>query len=289
MINLFPNLIKKVRSQKPSHSIAIERSDSDIVEEIHETFFTEVDRLMQESRIINSVSGEKMSLVEKMEVLNRNGFHSTTIKNVRKDTVRLDSLASENKIKIATVEAIRYFSFKYPQYKFITEDSIKKICEKYGLIYSVPDHYIGFIPEKNVIDIANFKIDPSDECFYVHPFYGYLFKADGYCNKIQFDEFKQKVKSGEINNGDKDSMYYGEDYISSLHSNVISKEPMMIAAPIRDFNTTFMKVENFKLVSNIKDPIIFKPVQFEGYKFYLIVTAWGLEASDPIVVNERMN
>jgi hypothetical protein len=66
--------------------------------------------------------------------------------------------------------------------------------------------------------------------------------------------------------------------------------PLEIAAPASDFDTTGMELKNFKLSPiEFPDPIVLQPVFFEGSKHYLIVTAWGLEASDEMVVNEKMN
>jgi len=51
-----------------------------------------------------------------------------------------------------------------------------------------------------------------------------------------------------------------------------------------------MKVKDFKISKiEIPDPVVLKPVYYGGQKHYLIVTAWGLEASDELVVNEKMN
>lgn len=39
----------------------------------------------------------------------------------------------------------------------------------------------------------------------------------------------------------------------------------------------------------IPDPVVLKPVIYNSQKYYLIVTAWGLEAGDEIVVNSNHN
>ena len=51
-----------------------------------------------------------------------------------------------------------------------------------------------------------------------------------------------------------------------------------------------MELKNFKLSKiEIPDPVVLKPVFFKGMKHYLIVTAWGLEASDELVANQNHN
>jgi len=60
-----------------------------------------------------------------------------------------------------------------------------------------------------------------------------------------------------------------------------------ICAPKSDFNTMGYEVrEGYKLVY---DPIVLQPVEYNGIKGNLIITAWGDEASDEIVVNQTMN
>ena len=58
---------------------------------------------------------------------------------------------------------------------------------------------------------------------------------------------------------------------------------LQICAPQKDFDTTGKVVRNRKLM--IEDPIVLQPVKYG----YLILTAWGDEASDPIVVNKINN
>ena len=51
-----------------------------------------------------------------------------------------------------------------------------------------------------------------------------------------------------------------------------------------------MELKDFKLSKiEIPDPVVLQPVNFKGEKYYLIVTAWGDEASDELVVNETLN
>lgn len=281
------NLFKKNRQPE-----TITKDQVALVAEIHETFFTEVDRILEESKVIHAISGETMSLVEKQEILRDNGFVGTMAKKQGASKETMYKLDSENRHKIATNNAIRYFSHKYPQYKFITEESIKRICEKYGLIYGESNRYVGFIPENNVQDLRNFKIDPNDDCYSI----GYLpsikkYSDRSFVNRIEFDEIKDLLKkeTGFDNIIFEDDSIYADGRGMLWRNSVVRKLSLEIAAPVKDFNTWGMEIKNSKLVADLKDPVIFKPVHYDGYKFYLIVTAWGAEASDPLVINERMN
>ena len=70
------------------------------------------------------------------------------------------------------------------------------------------------------------------------------------------------------------------------------KCPLEIAAPLEDFNMKGAELKDFKISNipiKIPDPVVLKPVIFNNNKYYLIVTAWGKEASDEIVVNSKFN
>ena len=68
---------------------------------------------------------------------------------------------------------------------------------------------------------------------------------------------------------------------------MLQDKTLLIAAPKKDFNITdTQEIKKFKLFDKpVPDPVILAPV-IGGY---LIVTAWGDEASDPIIQNEINN
>ena len=63
----------------------------------------------------------------------------------------------------------------------------------------------------------------------------------------------------------------------------INGKNLLIIAPEHKLNVSKGKIEDNVL--KIKDPIVLQPVK-EGY---LIVSSWGLEASDELVVNKINN
>lgn len=67
------------------------------------------------------------------------------------------------------------------------------------------------------------------------------------------------------------------------------KEYMWIAAPLKDMEQKGYKLEGVELKRDIPDPIILLNYNAKGVSLDCIITAWGDEASDPIVVNEKMN
>lgn len=222
------------------------------VEEIHETFFTEVDRIMEEVRDNNDP--ETKQLIERSERLSKLGFASMPA--VREGRIKVTEAKNNQK----TLEAARYFSAKYP-YKFITEKSVKKICEKYGLIYGSVQLYIGEVPEKNLEQLENFSIADEDRAYDCSHMIG------GPVYKTSFNDAEEK----------RQNYHYG-----------ISKSGLEICAPLSMFDMHRNEVKNYKL-QEVPDPIVLQPVMYKDESYYLIVTAWGEEASDENVVNEKMN
>lgn len=220
-----------------------------IIKEIHDSFNSEVDRLLNEANIHNAKLDEDKDICARGKRLKDLGFENTKeavlYKNNSRERYRNDQL----------IETINYFSMKYPNYKFITERGVNTICEKYNLILGSVCDYIGDVPDKNIDHIEKFKIDDIDKC--------YLSERGGY--PISYKEFKSLNKDDAI------------------------KSPLEIVAPISDFNLRNKRIKNHELVDIIPDPIVLQPVYHNNKKHYLIVTAWGLEALDELVVNQKMN
>ena len=245
-----------------------EKSVSQIIEEIHESFYTEVNKLLESANIQSSLATDKQDIIDKRNRLVALGFYSSSeVKEAESEIQRLQTLERENSQKKELIEAINYFSFKYPAYKFITEESVKKICQKYGLVYGIIDHYIGTVPDKNLKHMEYFKISEDDEC--------YLFKEYYYGNRIE----EELINIKEYR------------HLFKFNRNIaFSKLPLEIAAPVTDFNLESHEVKNFKISKTpIPDPVVLKPVIFNTQKYYLIVTAWGDEASDELVLNSNHN
>ncbi len=255
------------------------------IQEIHETFFTEVQRLEQQAKVKEDETPEDPKLLEKAERLRKLGFDTTKeSRKAQEEEARLMNVRSRNFNKEKMIEAIRYFQIKYPQYKFITEESVKKICKKYGLIYGPVGKYKGDVPEKNLRQIEEFNIHPEDKVW------------------VRYLRDTSVMGRGPVSIGIADyedvKRWEEEQKISDLPPAVIrmrndeyyEEDPLEIAAPKDDFDTQDMEIEDYKLTQkSIPDPVVLQPVQHRLEKYYLIVTAWGDEASDPYVVNEKNN
>lgn len=274
----------------------IKKSVKETIEEIHETFYTEVDRIKKECSNLNSLETTKQALIDKRNKLVDNGFRNTKeCKEAEIEINRLRTLSAENTQKEKIAKAANYFSFTYPHYKFITEDSVKKICQKYNLIYGEVSKYIGTVPDLNLKQIQEFKIKEEDECYAKYYNYrgGWNSSKDFTCylNNILEEREKQKEYENYIAGHDGAYIHRPINFRSPFESHEsIEKCPLEICAPLKDFDTRNMEVKDFKLSKiEIPDPVVLKPVHFESSKYYLIVTAWGDEASDPLVQNPIHN
>lgn len=234
----------------------------DQVKEIHDAFNSEVDRILAECNITLS-NDEDLS---KGNRLNRLGFVNTDEAN------RARELASEKHRANELRKLIQCFAIKYPQYKLITPESVQKLCDKYDLHCGVVHQYIGSVPDKNLADIERFKID-EDDILYLE-FYStfgsrnienlsdLIGRSINYANKSTYDRWLSDMQRFRL-------------------GRVVYKCPMFICAPKQDFKLPEK--------SKIPDPIVLQPVVFDRKCLFLIVTAWGAEASDPDVVNDKMN
>lgn len=65
-----------------------------------------------------------------------------------------------------------------------------------------------------------------------------------------------------------------------------NKKPFKICASVKDFDTKNMNItDGYKLQQNIPDPVVLQPVKGG----YLVVSKWGLEGKDELLVNETNN
>lgn len=293
MINLF---------KKATEVLTKPQTTNEIIEEIHDTFYTEVDRLLADAKILKPLDTDKQDLIDKSARLKSLGFTNTTeVSSSESEIKRLKDLETENTIKDNLREAINYFSFKYPQYKFITEESVRKICEKYNLVYSEVSNYVGEVPDANLEHIENFKIDEADECYLkIVNFRGLIGMRSDFLgvgnnrdiNAISFADYKEAITPTPFDLND--DLYSQKRALRLQMSNHFSesydKASLEICAPIKDFKKELMELKDFKLSKiEIPDPVVLKPVFFKGRKHYLIVTAWGQEASDELVINQNHN
>lgn len=150
------------------------------------------------------------------------------------------------------IKKIEEYKVKYPLHKFIDEKTVKTICSKYDLSLAWARNYIAEIPEKCQKSIIAFRVQRGD-----------------------------KRSPQEMLN--QNSFYLIDGYGHAIATELIPGNNLLVMAPDSKLNTEGQIKDGHVLKND--DPIVLQPVK-EGY---LIVTSWGLEASDPMIVNEINN
>jgi hypothetical protein len=209
-----------------------EKSNVELIEQIHNEVYSAHDLLLKEAENILNKRIDDYKVQDYQKLINL-GFNNE--KNIIKHKEEVTKIEESKFIK----STIKNYTFKYPFNKFINEDSVVRICEKYGLLLTDVNRFIGAIPEINQKEIINFKVDKKD-------------LPNSY------------IKESEYTTG----------------------TGLLIIATRDQLNMKSARVQGHKLVDIIKDdPIVLQPVK-EGY---LIVSAWGIEASDKEVQNSKFN
>lgn len=259
MFSIFKKKVAAIIANAPS--IVSHVSAKEKVAEIHNAFDIAGDVALIEANTVLSKAADE-ALIEKAERLKSLGFTSM------KEVVDLNKDVSDKKKAALKADIVSKYSTKYPQYKFIFESQVKEICKKYGLVCGTVNLYLGTIPDKNIAEIAAFKV--SDDDTYATEQY----QSDGY--KYTMTQVNEKLARQEIKLKECDE--------SALHKGrrEYEKVPFYICAPEKD-----MHIHNHRKngVMLIPDPIVLHWVP-EGY---LIVSKWGLEGQDPDLTNEKMN
>jgi len=261
--------------------LLLKKRNSKLIKKIHNSFYSEVDQLLLFAKNKEEEDNSKDDIIIKSNRLKKYGFTSTKEAKLANQKINENfKVLNDNKKKDNLIEAINYFSRKYPLYKFITQESVMKLCEKYCLIYGDVKYYIGDVPEKNLQQIEKFKIDKEDECYVISE--KFLYSPNKLENNISYSEYelgkleKQRILEKPI--------------ILLMNEIKHYLSPLEIVASSKDFDLNNMEIKNFKISKKeIPDPVVLKPVFYNGDKYYLIITAWGDEASDESVVNTNFN
>lgn len=249
------------------------KTTKELVQEIHETFNTEVERLLEMAGV-TLPDNTNRAVIERANRLKSLGFNRAHDALVGwREAAQSKLIEKENAKRDTLKRAIIYFQQKYPHYKFIDDEGITRICKKYGLIHAPCHRYTGIVPEKNIMEMESFKINDDDICWQ-ETTYAYHRSEITFISK---SEGEQKVKECK-------------KMCPSTRDSWVQPGTRSMAAPRKDFDLTGMHIDTDGITAvNIPDPVVFEPVVFEGNKYYLISTAWGDEASDEDVVNHIMN
>jgi DNA-binding MarR family transcriptional regulator len=257
----------------------------ELVQEIHNAFDNAQDVLLKEAReIINANKVSNAPHVKKMEEL---GFVNSKV--VKKASARLRKAVETAK----QAEIVLYYREEYPFLKFLTEEKLDEICEKYNLIYAPVGNYLEDVPEKNLKEIEAAKpLNPKDarsEEFHTAKFKG---KHGTQKERKALENFRVDTKGYSLYTSqarvELDRLGLGKHklYLERFEFTARDTGGLFIAAPKHHFDLSNLSNNKersfFQLkTTKLEDPIVFRYVK-HGIQ---VLSKWGLEANDPELAN----
>ena len=239
-----------------------------LIRQIHLDFYNQENQLKQD---LPTLIKEQKQLVDssasaavKYSKLQSLGFNqSKTTQSLQKVMEDNEEYAKVLRNMEVTLKALNFFKQAYPDCKFLTPNQVVKLCKKYGFVCGPVTFYTGMIPDENMAELMEKVQHISDSVKFgtlTHPRF--------------FNNAKRS--NGEYRSA---SNYDG------------NSAPLEIIAPLKEFDLESLAFKDqYFLEEKIKpipivadDPIVLQPVVYDGYKYYLIMTAWGDEANDPLV------
>lgn len=246
------------KQNEQSETLVLEtniKSDNEIIQEIHDSYDNAHEEIISWANdIISKANTEDINKGERLAKL---GFINTIKAKFSEKEIKLKKEAKEK------AELINYYNIHYPFNKFISREQVSQINKKYNLVCVTADCYLEDIPEKSLQEIENFKIKNNKDLV----FQGVL------------DDWKYKETFNFLTIEECENRKLIE----------VKEEGLYISCPKSEakINSGYsVKEDGFVLKDKeVKDPIVLKPV----VGGFLIVTKWGLEASDEIVINQNLN
>jgi hypothetical protein len=265
---------------------------NEIIAAIHNEFDTAADVLLVEMEQYNKTVPEPNA--SKIDRLKSLGFRKA------KEVKEGQQVLEEKLANVEKMNTIKYYQQNYPLNKFITETQVEGICKKYGLVMGKVSDYTGFVPESKLALLEKFKLKQGD----IYESSGDYYYPSSVTESMEtvrrhVDLYEQNLRRMLSGAGATYPSGYpsGEVIIPTGHFGSGGYVPKpkelkkqapayMICAPQKDFDMAGKELKKFKLVDKpVPDPVVLQPVKGG----YLIVCAWGDEASDPEVVNGLNN
>jgi hypothetical protein len=245
------NFLKSKQVAKPT----VINDTISIDEQIYKDVYSAQELLLAEAKeILSKPSGYDEERYERLQKMHSLGFSNAA------EVKEFKEMDNKRKEQEAIKSKIEYYQQTYPLHKFISEEAVKTICKKYNLLLTMTSDYIAEIPEKNQKEIVAFRVMRKDVREPYEVYRGMFFMR--HFHYPRFTEPKQY-----------------EDW----QNEKLCGKDLLIVAPEHKLKTEG-KIKDGHILK-IKDPIVLQPVD----KGYLIVSSWGLEAGDELVVNSINN
>jgi hypothetical protein len=247
-----------------------------IVEQIHQEFFTDSEK------IINEV------VTSKAKTLYELGFTSS------EETKAFDP--EKEKLK----KLIIHYQYHYPNNKFITDEEVTRICKKYNLICGPVSAYTGKVPDSKVAQIASFELhftdDRDSEYEYTLHYYNlggeFLTKSSKIYKSLPKVIRPKERLSSRFQANEYLNKIYKTQYtylVDEMQETETKYKGLFICAPENEMKTEGLQKKGifamFQKTRHVEDPVVLHPCKGG----WLILAAWGPEASDNDVVNHKMN
>jgi hypothetical protein len=225
------------------------------IQEIHDDFETATQKAVDQTKaLLEKEDLDKMSLrVMRLEAA---GF--TNMPEVKEFSSKI---IKYNKAKEFLTIAEGYAQ-KYPNYKFVSINTVINICKKYSLMCAPVGKYKGGVPDKNLSEIADFKVAIED---------------------IYYEKYSNHDRN-DVN------ILEPNKFVNSIEARgytTMGPVPKFICAPNDhfEFDRDDKVFGEVFMTRFIKDPIVLHFVR----NGFLVVSKWGTEVSEPELVNEKMN
>jgi hypothetical protein len=259
--------------------------------EIHAAFRYHGQMLLDAANeIIRPKVAEKLVLLDRATYLRKIGF--TNQEEVKLPAMDFSTILNKDGMVGLVLDAAKAL----PRYVFLSADQVTYLCKKYGLVKHNAISYTGYIPDKNIREIYDFtRISP-------YPITAIKVKSISWYDEYLTKEYHPKAlelidsKLGIFNRSNiydvqQDILDY-VDPTGALKGRYASVRVrayeevtrLEICAPAKDFDPSQVGKPD-RDAAYPHDPIVLLPHQ-QGY---FVVSAWGLEAGDPLVVNPLSN
>jgi hypothetical protein len=267
-----------------------------VVQNIHHEFMTAGDILLAEAEGI--IKNAPAAAIDKAERLKRVGFGNA--KEVHAQNTLKATLEETRKV----ASLIQTYKERYPDNKFINLEAVNSICSRYNLLCGPINTFTGFVPEVKLAQIEAFRLVSLDKIEVAKIKKITFTRADQEKDGVKavrayLESHKNTIDYDELEGRSVDSFLAcvvgrtGRTHDTSFRLEYeIQESQMVICAPKKDFRMSgMMKIGNFlqelsfEATVELQDPVVLQPVRGG----FLVVAAWGDEASDPLIANDRDN
>jgi hypothetical protein len=258
------------------------------VEQIHADFDNAQEVILAEAKQI--IENTQVSNMSHVNHLRQTGFINSEVVKKAEGKLSLQVKSKE------MAELVMHYKTKYPFLKFLTENKLDEICDKYKLIYAPVGNYKKDVPEKNLIEINQAKpLEESDarpllwKVTKMSFFSGVPLRVRRWVLNTEFTEnpgndlwFTKKCPIPF------DGWFYNSD---GYTKEKIDKSGLFIAAPKSHFDLKGLSQKGIKgffkttVIKEVPDPIVFRYCK-GGIQ---VLSKWGEEADDPQLTNELLN